>query len=195
MFEELAHILHDASGYLMKIRSDQKRLPYYAKKILNLEHKADTLCHRLTHEAEQTFITPIDREDIHLLANSLDNIIDYIEDIATKLLLFNRIKHTKESKEFITLIHKASGVIESLVTLLQHRDKYRDEMKNSITTLHTLEHNGDVLFRSAMKYLFTKEKNPIAIIKWKDLYENLELIMDECEKTADIIGIIIVKNF
>jgi len=196
MFEELAHTLQKTSSFLIKIHSDQNRLSFYAKKIQDLEHKADAICHRLTQEAEQTFITPIDREDIHLLANSLDNIIDYIEDISSKLLFFNKkIKHTKESRELITLIHKASTVIAALVGLMQYRDRYHADMKRSITKIHTLEHDGDVVFRSAMKNLFTKEKNPITIIQWKDLYENLELIMDECEKTADIISIIIIKNF
>lgn len=167
-----------------------------AQKIRKLELHADAICHKLSTEAERTFITPIDREDIHTLAQNLDEIIDQIEEVASKIVLYNGLaKDSGKLKAFSKLIHDTMGVIQKLIVSLKHRDKHIRDMKRYIQDIHTFENEGDVLIRQSIKELFSRQKNAIMLIKWKDLYETMERVLDESEHVADIVEVIIVKNF
>lgn len=178
-----------------KLKIGSKTIISSANKARLLEEKADSICHQLYFEADSTFITPIDREDIHKFSRNLDNIIDLIENLISNIQLFHVTKEIPIYKSFANLIEKATLKIEELTLLLKQREKKVKEMKKIIIDIHTLENEGDELIRRAFKYLFNNHKNPVIIIKWKDLIENMESILDECENTADIVSEIIVKNF
>lgn len=195
LFEELAKIVNSGGEILTNLKIGKKETLFYAKKTQELEYSADTICHQLYHEADSTFITPIDREDIHTLARNLDNIIDLIENLTSNLILYRATKEAKEFKQFTKIIKKATVNIFSLISLLKNRGRNIPEMRKLIIEIHSLENEGDRLTRQAFKSLFANHKNPIIIIKWKDLFENLEEVLDECENTADIVEEIIVKNF
>lgn len=195
LFEDLARIVNSGGDILPKIKIRSKNIVSYAKKARQLEHQADTICHTLYHEADSTFITPIDREDIHLLSRNLDNIIDLIENLTSNILLYGVTREIAEFKNFTKVISQTTVKILQLVSLLKKRDKNVADMRKLIIEIHSLENEGDNLIRRALKHLFTDHKNLVVILKWKDLFENMEEILDECENTADIVEEIIVKNF
>lgn len=178
-----------------KIKIGSGKLTSFCRKTRQLELAADSICHKLYYEADSTFITPIDREDIHLLAHNLDNIIDFIENLTSNLLLYKVTAETPEFKQFVKRIKKMTSKIFSLVSLLAGRDKNIPQMKKIIIEINSLENEGDKLIRRALKNLFANHKDPIFVIKWKDLFETMEEILDEGENTANIVDQIIVKNF
>ena len=196
MFDELADTIHKAGSELQTMGIRTKTVSKTAQKIRKLELHADAICHELSTEAERTFITPIDREDIHTLARNLDEIIDQIEEVASKIVLYNGLaKDNGNLHAYTKLIHNTTAAIQKLIAALKHRDKRVSHMKQSIQTIHTLENEGDVLIRQSIKQLFARQKNAITLIKWKDLYETMEQVLDESERVADIVEVIIVKNF
>lgn len=196
MFESLAQTIVDASELLKHYQLGKNDPIKLARTVTLKEKLADATCHKLRVEAESTFITPIDREDIQSLAIHLDNIIDYIEDVTSRLAIFNgELKPTPQYREFTNLIYEGTTATRNLVSLLKYRDKYRSKMKQHIIRIHELEHKGDDLMRSSLRTLFTGKSNAVTIIKWKDLYEIMEKVLDECEKTADAVEEITIKNF
>lgn len=195
LLEELSQLV-TASGKLVpkiKIASNDAKAIY--KKAFAIEHEADELCHKLFHEADSTFITPIDREDIHTLAGNLDTIIDQIENVTSNIILYKVRKEPAIFKEFGTIIRKSTVAVDALVRGLRTGANDTKQMKKNIILIHSLENEGDQLTRKALEALFARNTHAIEVIKWKDIYENMELIMDECENTADIVDQIIVKNF
>src|SRR3989344_574574 len=125
MFENLAKATQQSGKTLRQMHSSPNRRKYLAKKLEDLEHYADTICHSLYKEAERTFITPIDREDISALAKHLDDIVDVVEDCAAKLLLLNgSAKTTKDFQTFTSLIVEATDEIVAVSGLLKSRDRY-----------------------------------------------------------------------
>lgn len=195
LFENLAEIVNSSGKILVKLKISANNVKTYSKKAWELEQAADEICHKLHHEAESTFITPIDREDIHLLARHLDNIVDLIEDLTSKIVLYKITREISQYQDFTLKIKNATEKIFALIGFLKYRDKHIPEMRKLIIKIHSLENEGDTLIRSAIKYLFANHKSHLIIIKWKDIFENLEEILDECEDTADIVEGIIVKNF
>ncbi|MBI2616765.1 DUF47 domain-containing protein [Candidatus Gottesmanbacteria bacterium] len=195
LFIELSKIVNLSGNILLRVKVGSKNINSLAKKTWELEEEADTICHKLFYEADSTFITPIDREDIHIFSRNLDNIIDLIENLTSNIELFNIKREIPQFKPFVKVINKATSKVLQLVTLLKGQNKNIKEMRKIIIEIHSLENEGDRLIRQAFKYLFDNGKNPILVIKWKDLIENMESILDECEDSADIVEEIIVKNF
>ncbi len=194
-FEELAKTVSKASTLLSQIKLGQKNTAAIALSIQKLELRADEITHDIAHDADSTFITPIDREDIHALADHLDNLLDLIENVTTGLTLYAIVKNGKEFYQYTDLIAQGIAQIEKLVIQLKSRGKDIDGMRKKISAIHAIEKKGDVLTRQALTTLFTKKKNAVEIIKWKYVYDNLEMILDECEETADAVDEIIIKNF
>lgn len=194
LFEELAGKAETAGKILSNIKVSHNNIISLAKKTRELENEADEICHSLYRQADSTFITPIDREDIHALARTLDNIIDLIENLTSNLVLYRIKKQEYQFNKFTHVIGQATNKIFTLIELLKHKGKYIGQMRALIIEIHSLENEGDSLIRLSFQKLFTR-RNPLHVIKWKDLIENLEEILDECEDTADIVDEIIVKNF
>ena len=195
LLEELSTLVTSSGKLIPKLKIGSKDAQAIYKKAFNLEHEADEICHKLFHEADSNFITPIDREDIHILAGNLDTIIDHIENVASNVILYKVRKEPVLFKDFGAIIQKSTVAVDSLVHGLRSGSKGIKEMKKEIIHIHSLENEGDQLTRKAFESLFARNTNAIEIIKWKDIYENMEEIMDECENTADIVDQIIVKNF
>ncbi|MBI2404743.1 DUF47 family protein [Candidatus Gottesmanbacteria bacterium] len=196
MFEELADTVSEAGTQLKTMQVRTKHAAQTAQKIRKLELRADAICHKLATEAQRTFITPIDREDIHELARNLDEVIDQIEEVASKIVLYNGMaKDNGKLKEFAEIISQTTVHIQKLIATLKYREKHAGNMKQYIRDIHTKENEGDTLIRHAIKELFSRQKNAITLIKWKDLYETMERVLDESEHVADIVEVIIVKNF
>jgi uncharacterized protein len=159
--------------------------------IKKIENDGDKMVHDIFAELNKTFITPIDREDISKLACSLDDILDNLEAVAERLVLYEIKKPPVYMLDFATTLQKTTKNVHGGISLL--RDfKEAKKIRGFCTEVNTLENEGDALLRKATADLFHK-KDPVEIIKFKELYEDLEAAIDRCEDVADVIGDILVK--
>lgn len=192
-FDNLTKIIDQVGKIVVNVK------PYSSsnivKKIRQLELKADKTCHQLYTLANTTFLPPFDREDIYLLARSLDNLVDLAEDLVFGIINYKLKKEEKEFKKFRELIGQTAKKLTTLISLLQHREKYIQKMRQIISEINTLENQGDDLIRKGLTILFNNNKDAVAIIKNKELLETAEAILDEAENCAFVVEEIIVKNF
>jgi len=192
LFDKVAaNILH-AATLLVAIMEHFTNLDNWAQEVHQLENDGDLLTHDIIKKLNKTNITPIDREDIHALASTLDDILDFIWGTAARLAIFRMKESTKEavimSKELLTtveLVHKAIKKLE---------EKNYSHMQEYCIEINKLENKMDRVFRDALGHLFDEIKDPILVIKWKEIYEHLENASDKCEDVADILESIAIKN-
>jgi hypothetical protein len=165
---------------------DKKR-----EKIKQIENDGDKMVHDIFSELNKTFITPIDREDICKLTSSLDDILDNLEAVSERLIIYEIKKPPQYMLEFAKILQKTTLNVNEGINLLRNF-KEAKQIRAYCKEINTLENEGDILLRKATADLF-KKKDPIEIIKIKELYENLEAAIDRCEDVADVIGDILVK--
>jgi predicted phosphate transport protein (TIGR00153 family) len=165
---------------------DKKR-----EKIKQIENDGDKMVHDIFTELNKTFITPIDREDISKLTSSLDDILDNLEAVSERLIIYEIKKPPQYMLEFALILQKTAHNVHEGISLLRNF-KEAKQIRAFCKEIHTLENEGDILLRKATADLF-KKKDPIEIIKIKELYEDLEAAIDRCEDVADVIGDILVK--
>jgi len=161
----------------------------YVKKIKDIEHKGDELSHRIIGILDKTFITPIDKEDIHNLAMLLDDVVDLINVTSQRFVIFRIDKVDRYIKKMAEIVLEIvnrtdEGILE--VSKLRNMKKYYIDV-------HTLENKGDDVFHAALVQLFDK-KEVLDIIKYKEIYELLEKVIDKCEVIANVIESIVVKH-
>lgn len=159
--------------------------------IKKIENDGDKMVHDIFSELNKTFITPIDREDISKLVCSLDDILDNLEAVAERLVLYEIKKPPIYMLEFAKTLQKTTKNVHGGINLLRNF-KEANKIRGFCKEVNTLENEGDALLRKATAELFTK-KDPVEIIKIKELYEDLEAAIDRCEDVADVIGDILVK--
>lgn len=164
------------------------------KKIKEFEHEGDAITHEIIDKLNETFITPIDREDIHKLANDIDDITDLINVIANRLHIY-KIENPRDLylEEFINNISEAVSALHNAIKNLTEIKRTRRILEYCIE-INRLENSGDSLREKAIMNLFENEKDPIKIIKWKEIYEVAETVLDTCEHVAKTIEEILVKN-
>ncbi|HEX2939070.1 MAG TPA: DUF47 family protein [Ruminiclostridium sp.] len=161
--------------------------------IEKLEHSCDRTIHDIIEHLNRSFITPIDREDIFLIAKTLDDIIDNIEATAQALRLYS-ISHIKpQSIEMARLVTKCTKVLSGVVGELKVM-KSSKVLQANIIEVNNIENQGDETYNRIIQELFLKEQNPIEIIKWKEIIESMESTLDTCEEIANMIEGIVSKN-
>jgi uncharacterized protein len=165
---------------------DKKR-----EKIKQIENEGDRMVHDIFSELNKTFITPIDREDITKLTSSLDDILDNLEAVSERLIIYEIKKPPQYMLEFAQILQKTTRNVNQGINLLRNF-KEAKQIRGFCREINTLENEGDILLRRATAELFNK-KDPIEIIKIKELYDDLEAAIDRCEDVADVIGDILVK--
>jgi len=165
---------------------DEKR-----KNIKKIENDGDKMVHDIFAELNKTFITPIDREDISKLTSSLDDILDNLEAVAERLVLYDIKKPCPYMCEFAQTLQKATHNVNQGINLLRNL-KEEKQIRSYCREVNTLENEGDMLLRKATAELF-KRKDAVEIIKIKELYDDMEAAIDRCEDVADVIGDILVK--
>jgi uncharacterized protein len=161
-----------------------------ATKIKDLEHKGDELTHRVIDELNKTFITPIDREDIHDLSAALDDVLDLIDSTAGRIVLFRIAEPISSMPEMAAVL--LSQVVEIGAALSDLQDN--DHVVERCIEINRLENDADRLFQSAIASLFDEVKDPIDVIKRKEIIETLEAATDKAEDVANVLESIIVKN-
>ena len=191
LFVAVANRCQEAAGLLRELLTGRpERAAYCAESIKRLENEADDVTHEVVNRLDRTFITPIDREDIHLLASDLDDVIDRIDGTARRAQIFRLGKAPEGIAELCDVIHRITDEVAQAVTKLRGRD---DVMRHCIEAKR-LEEEGDALYHRMLGRLFDQEKDPIAIIKWKEIYDNLETTIDEAEDVANDLESIVLKH-
>jgi predicted phosphate transport protein (TIGR00153 family) len=191
LFLKQVEIIAEASRLLLVgVRAGNARLAAVATEINVLEHKGDEVIHEIFTRLNQTFITPIDPEDIHNLSSALDNVLDGVEDTAHRLVSYriNPIPAT-----MITLSEIVASCAGSLKCAFEALEKNGTIMDHCIE-INRLENEADLIGRGAVVDLFDKEKDPITLIKLKEVYEFFEATIDSCEDVADVLQNVVVKN-
>lgn len=158
----------------------------------DLEHECDLIVHEIMVKLNKTFVTPIDREDIHLLSKKIDDLVDYIHALSERMLLFQIESVRGELIEMADVLEQAMGVAVSAIHKIRDL-KDTEAIYEECIQIHTLENQGDRLFERALGALFQKNAEPLEVIKWKEIYDFLERAIDACEDIADIIWGIVVK--
>ncbi len=162
-------------------------------KIEDLEHDCDRIIHDLIEHLNRSFVTPLDREDIFLLAKMIDDIIDSIESTAHRLRLFHIETVRSDAVDMVSLITVCTGELKVVVDELRHF-KTTKIMQPKVIEVNRIENQGDETYRSSIEALFTTEKDPIEIIKWKEIFEYMEKTLDACEDVANTIEGVVTKN-
>jgi predicted phosphate transport protein (TIGR00153 family) len=161
------------------------------KMIKDVEHKGDNLTHDLIKMLNKSFVTPFDREDIYALSGALDDIMDLIDASAQRIVMYNVEKPTPEAKELAFIILKSCQTLARAVALLGGK---LEPIYEYCVEVNALENEADRVCREAVSRLFDEEKDPIQLIKWKEIYETLERATDKCEDAANILESVVVKN-
>ena len=192
-FVESATCFYRGALMLDEVMLDYTRAAEKMKAIIDLEHEADAINDKIIDELNQTFITPIDREDIFALANGLDDGVDYLQTTLQRLVIY-RTGQAKEGVVSMTklLLESTSEIIKSF-ELLKDIKKNRELILESTHRIGKLESEGDRVYRQEIAYLFDNVKDPIELIKWKDILENLEDTLDHCEDVSDMIRGVVMK--
>ena len=161
-----------------------------ARRMKDLEHIGDTITHDLNTRLNQTFITPFDREDIHELASKVDDVLDLADAAAGRLVLYGVKSIRPGVVELAQILETATREILAAVRLLDKQDHILDHC----IEINRLENEGDRICRALIATLFTEEKNPVEIIKWKEIIEAIETAIDKCEDVANVIETVVLKE-
>jgi predicted phosphate transport protein (TIGR00153 family) len=192
IFEKVAENITHAATLLVGIMENFSALVAWAKEIHELEQEGDLLTHDIIRKLNKTFITPIDREDIHALATTLDDIIDLIWAAVDRLTVF---KLTSSTKWAVTMSRDLLMTIEIVQKAIKKlKEKNYSHVQEYCIEINKLENRLDREFRDALGHLFDEVKDPILIIKWKEIYEHLEDASDKCEDVANILESIVLKH-
>jgi uncharacterized protein len=187
---EIANHILEAATLLNEMLVKFESIGEYQSKIRMIEHKADEVSHRISKELNETFITPIDREDIFQLVHTLDNVVDSIDVIASRIFLY-KVKNPVEFGPQLSeiLLSQAKIIVEAVKDL----DDYK-AMEKKLDAIHKLESQGDTTFQQAIALLFENEKDAVELIKKKEILEILEKAIDRAQRIAIVLGGILVKN-
>jgi predicted phosphate transport protein (TIGR00153 family) len=192
LFDKVAANITHAATILVATMEHFTNLDNWAKEVHELEEDGDLLTHDIIKKLNKTVIAPIDREDIHALASTLDDILDFIWGTAERLAVFKMKESTKEavsmSKELLTTVELLHKAVKKL------KEKNYAQMLEYCIEINKLENKLDREFRDALGRLFDDIKDPVLVIKWKEIYEHLENASDKCEDVADILESIAIKN-
>jgi len=164
-----------------------------SKRIHDVEHEGDNLVHRLMERLNKSFITPLDREDIYELTGRLDDVLDYIDAVAKRLVTFKIATVTPHAIELGRIIVRGAEETAVGVAMLRYLSN-SEAIIRQCAKINQLENDADQVMRDALNDLFDGgAREPVEIIKWKDLYEHLEVATDKCEDVANILEAVLVK--
>ena len=194
LFLEAAQNVNEGAIILRESLDSLSDKELNVKKIEDLEHKGDKLVTIVVKELNEAFITPIDREDIYSLIKKLDDVLDLINSTMHRFLMYDINKSTDESKLLADMIVECTKHILELMNGLNSVGNKAKRIEETIISIHKIESEADSLFRKTVSELFKNETNAIEIIKWKEIYQILENTIDNCEKIANTVEGVVIKN-
>jgi uncharacterized protein len=187
---ELVAAIHKGADRLRLLFDDLRKKTLYLKEIKDIEHDCDRISGGIIEHLNASFITPIDREDIYLLATELDDVMDRINDIALLTVLYGVETTTDSARELTRILVSVALELEPAILALRSRGGVREHIER----IKSLEEDGDRVWQAAVQRLFADEKNPIELVRWLGLYEKLEAGIDQCKHVAKTLEAIVVKN-
>jgi predicted phosphate transport protein (TIGR00153 family) len=193
LFVESAQATHSAAKKLEALTSNYTNIAAQVQAIEEIEHECDQHVHKILAQLNKSFITPIDREDIFLVAKEIDNITDAIESTAHRFIMLNVTEIREEAKILVSLIVQSTRELEDVMDGMRNM-KFNSDLKKKIIEVNRIEDEADDIFRKAITDLFASEPNAVEIIKWKEIFEYLENTLDACEDVANIVEGIVMKN-
>jgi predicted phosphate transport protein (TIGR00153 family) len=164
-----------------------------AERVKQIEHECDEITHAVVAGLHKTFITPIDRNDIYRLITKMDDIMDMVEAAADRVALYDIPHMTKEAVELARCLVESAEHVLGAVSSIRDLGKPNGILQHCVE-INRLENVADNVLRTALAKLFREEKDPIAVIKWKEIYETLESATDRCEDVANIIEGVVLEN-
>ena len=193
MFKEHAGHCVEAAKKLIDMLEHYEGVPAKVTQIHGIENLADEVSHRAFAILHKTFITPIDRQQIHELISCMDDVIDFIDGAARRMLHFNVERPRPDLIEMAkVLLHAASEMQTAVVHM--HNMKHADVILKSTIEINKLENDCDALRDKAVGRLFKEESNAIEVLKWREIYEGVETAVDRCEDVANVIEGIVLEN-
>ena len=189
-FVALAEQINVGAGLLEQMLVPDKPIWDKADEIKEVEHKCDFLTHEIIQRLHRTFVTPLDREDIHSLARSLDDVMDAIDASAAVVRLY-QIAHVRPDARELARLVKVSA--EQVVIAMKALER-RTGISTPAVEINRLENEADRAHQTALRRLFEEERDPITIIKWKEVLDFLEAATDRCEDVANVLEGVVVKH-
>jgi uncharacterized protein len=193
LFEKASANALECSRELVEFLEHFDDLPARARRIKELEHVGDELTHETIERLNKTFITPIDREDIHELVCRIDDILDLAEEAVDRIVLFKVTEPLPESRELARCIVRQVELLCEMIPILRNI-KSADLVRQKVREVHRLESEADRIEHQALVTLFDGSFDPLTVIKWKSIIEFLEAATDRCEDVANVVEGIVLKN-
>lgn len=179
---------------LLDLMEKYEDVPEKVEEIKRLEEVGDTIIHAILTSLHKTFVTPLDREDIAILGERLDDIVDSIEEVARIMVEYRIEQPTEHARELARIILRCSEILEQAMGVLHYRGSKLQEILPLTTDINTLENEADQVCSRAVAELFNSDVSPIYLLKWKEVYVLLEKATDFCEDAANTLEGIVLKN-
>jgi len=192
-FEQHSKLSLEVCRELHAIALNPAELVQHVNRIKDIEHQADDVTHKCIDAIHRTFITPIDRADIHRLIRRLDDILDAVDSTASRMMLYEMNEPRPELRLLAEVLLKATTGIDGAIHGLRHLKRDKDRIQECCTAVYEAEKEGDQILKSALARLFKEEKETIRVIKWKEVFERLEKATDRCEEAANIVEGIVIE--
>lgn len=190
MLNQLVGQIRKGADLFVRLFDDIGKNAMYSEEIKKVEVECDRHSAAIVERLNSTFITPIDREDIYLMATELDDIMDMINDMARLTVLYGVTKSTPAAKALARTLMDSVVELEKVFAVLEGRKGVRDHIER----IKLLEEEGDRLSQGAIQGLFADETNPIEVIKWVKIYEEMEAGIDRCKDVAKVVEAVVMKN-
>ena len=193
LFEKQVSFAVEAAAYLKELVSKDKINENDIDKMRAIEHQADEAAHTIIDQLNKTFITPFDREDILSLAKELDDVVDMINTITSRLMIYKIPGKNKNLIEFSAMISDSVEAVSCAVKCMRNTKNYKS-ISEYCVEINRLENMGDSARDRVLAELFETEKDPIAVIKLKEVYQDAETVLDICEDVAHVVDSILIKQ-
>ena len=193
LFVDSAEYFYKGALLMNEVMLDYSKAEAKMDEIINLEHEADEINDKIIDKLNQTFITPIDREDIFALANGLDDGVDFLQGTLQRMVMYRTGQSKAGAIALSRLLIECTEELIKAFTLLKNIRSNQHQILECTRKIGKLESEGDRLYRKEVAYLFECIKDPIEIIKWKEILEYLENTLDHCEDVSDMIRGVVMK--
>jgi predicted phosphate transport protein (TIGR00153 family) len=193
LFDQLAARGVEAAHALVDMVDHYVELPAKVRRLRDIEHQGDELTHHAIEMLHKTFVTPLDRDQIYELVSCMDDVIDLAEGAGRRLMMYDVKGPTPELKELTAVLHRATLEIQKAIKALRNL-KNAQVIKACCIEINKLENDGDALRDAVVAKLFTEEKDAVELLKWKEIYEDVETAIDRCEDVADVIEGVVLEN-
>lgn len=193
LFEKQVNMVDKGAQSLAALMNNFENVEDAAFKIKGIEHDADEIAHEIIKKLNMTFVTPLDREDIHALVSALDDILDYIEAATDRTVLYEIKEPTESAIKLAKILAESTALTVKAVSCLRDL-KHPQVIRDACIAINQLENQGDQVNRIALAKLFRMHDQPMEALKWREIYNHMETAIDKCEDVADILESTVLKN-